>query len=191
VRVETVNAQTKHHRYARPLTARVESATPGTKVDAASSGARQTTVAGRRTMLAGSAWTRRPASAADCCSLRESGRSSSDDRAAWSWGDSAVRARGRQASAITKEQPRWQRIRGSPGLLLSHPERVLPGARFATNASVAADTPARLLTPRRRSLTRSDRWLGEFCNGTPRATPADTATATRPPRRCSTPVAPI
>ena len=39
----------------------------------------------------------------------------------------------RQVTASTKEQPRWQRMGRSPGLLLSHPERVLPGACFATN----------------------------------------------------------
>jgi hypothetical protein len=54
-----------------------------------------------------------------------------------------------QTSQITKEQPRWQRIRRSPGLLLSHPERVVSGVCFATNrgartlaAGACSDAPA-------------------------------------------------
>jgi hypothetical protein len=41
---------------------------------------------GSRRMLAGSVWTRRSASGADCRSPHKSGRGSSDDRDAWSWG---------------------------------------------------------------------------------------------------------
>jgi hypothetical protein len=58
-------------------------------------------------------------------------------------------------------------------------------------AATSAPRPRWLLLVRCSSLGQSDRAAREECSGTPPATPTDTAKATRPPRRCSTPAAPI
>ena len=97
----------------------------------------------------------------------------------WSEGRCARRQRNRASEATDGRNPTICRDTHSRN----------PTAR----ADVSGRFPgplARPLSPRGRSLTRSDRRLGESCNETPPATPADTATATPPPRGCSTPAAP-
>jgi hypothetical protein len=98
---------------------------------------------GRRRMLAGSAWTQPPASAPDCRSPHESGRSSSNDRDPWSWGTASasrtVGARplsGRQQScrALASVRAGWRR-RGSTRSVVD--ARSLLSAHGATGARAA------------------------------------------------------
>jgi hypothetical protein len=53
-----------------------------------------------------------------------------------------------ETPASTKEQPRWQRVRRSRGLLLSHSERVLSDARFATEGVTRPATMTLLVVVR-------------------------------------------